>query len=98
MAKPSWCSATGTTYFAPASRNRSAHSSASNRSARNIGMKSLYPKRSCGPYVRTWCSNSAVPRTYMWRGYHSLPKAGTLYTPQWMKIPNLASRYHSGTT
>src|SRR5712692_5779532 len=33
----------------------------------------------------------------MLRGYHSLPKAGTAYTPQWMKMPNLASRYHSGT-
>src|SRR5262245_11776582 len=33
----------------------------------------------------------------MLRGYHSLPKAGTEYTPQWMKIPNFASRYHSGT-
>jgi len=33
----------------------------------------------------------------MFLGYHSLPKAGTEYTPQWMKMPNLASRYHSGT-
>src|SRR6266568_2807532 len=33
----------------------------------------------------------------MLRGYHSLPKAGTEYTPQWMKIPNFASWYHCGT-
>src|SRR5512134_909270 len=34
----------------------------------------------------------------MLRGYHSLPKAGTEYTPQWMKIPNLASWYQAGTS
>ena len=39
--KPSWCSATGTTYFAPAFSNSSAHLSGSNFSARNIGIKSL---------------------------------------------------------
>ena len=39
-----------------------------------------------------------VPCRYMLRGYHSLPKAGTAYTPQWMKMPNLPSTYHSGTS
>ncbi len=46
--------------------------------------------------MRTWCSYSGVPCIYMRRGYHSLPNAGTLYTPQWMKMPNFASRYHRG--
>ena len=32
----------------------------------------------------------------MLREYHSFAKAGTEYTPQWMKMPNLASRNHSG--
>lgn len=27
---------------------------------------------------------------------HSDPKLGTEYTPQWIKIPNLASSYHEG--
>lgn len=27
---------------------------------------------------------------------HSDPKLGTEYTPQWIKIPNLASSYHKG--
>ena len=27
---------------------------------------------------------------YMLRGYHSLSNAGTLYTPQWMKMQNFA--------
>ena len=34
---------------------------------------------------------------YMFRGYHSLPNAGTENTPQWMKMPNFASLYHSGS-
>src|SRR5512138_193439 len=33
----------------------------------------------------------------MFRGYHSLSNAGTAYTPQWMKMPNLASSNHAGT-
>ena len=41
IGKPSWCSATGTTYLAPERRNNSAQRAASNFSARNIGMKSL---------------------------------------------------------
>ena len=41
IGKPSWCSATGTTNFAPASLNRRAQSAAEKRSALNIGMKSL---------------------------------------------------------
>ena len=34
---------------------------------------------------------------YMLRGYHSLENAGTLYTPQWIKMPNYAFWYHPGT-
>ena len=30
-----------------------------------------------------WCWFSAEPALYMLRGYHSLPNAGTLKTPQW---------------
>ncbi len=41
MAKPSWCSATGTTYFAPASLKRLAHASGWNCRAVNRGMNSL---------------------------------------------------------
>ena len=39
--KPSWCSATGTTYRAPARSKSAAQASGSNRSALNSGMKSL---------------------------------------------------------
>ena len=49
MAKPSQCSATGTMYRAPACANRSTHAAGSKCSARNIGIKSLYPKVVCGP-------------------------------------------------
>ena len=41
IANPSWCSATGTTNCAPARRKSATHSSASNRSIVNCGMKSL---------------------------------------------------------
>jgi hypothetical protein len=41
---------------------------------------------------------SSIPGWYMFRGYHSLPNAGTEYAPQWMKIPNFASSYHGGTS
>ncbi len=41
IGNPSWCSATGTTYRAPAFSNRSTQASGSHFSARNIGMKSL---------------------------------------------------------
>ena len=34
----------------------------------------------------------------MLRGYHSLPKAGREYSPQWTKMPNLPSRYHAGAS
>ncbi len=34
---------------------------------------------------------------YMYLGYHSLPNAGTEYTPQWIKIPNLEVVNHDGT-
>lgn len=30
-----------------------------------------------------WWLFSAEPEMYMFRGYHSLPNAGTLKTPQW---------------
>ena len=33
---------------------------------------------------------------YMLRGYHSLSKAGTLYTPQWMKMPSFNLLNHFG--
>jgi len=49
MENPSACSATGPANFAPALRNNSAHSSGSNFSARNMGMKSLYPNFDGGP-------------------------------------------------
>ena len=41
MANPSWCSATGTTNWAPARRKRLAHSTGSNADPVNRGMKSL---------------------------------------------------------
>ncbi len=44
-----------------------------------------------------WCWYSSDPCVYICRGYHSLPNAGTAYTPQWMKMPNVASLYQSGT-
>ena len=77
IGKPSWCSATGTTYRAPEALKSEAHSPASNFSALNIGMKSLYPNSDCGPQVSTWWANSFVSLLYMLRGYHSLPNAGT---------------------
>ncbi len=30
-----------------------------------------------------WCWLALLPASYMLRGYHSLPKAGTLKAPQW---------------
>src|SRR5258708_34374609 len=82
IGKPSWCSATGTTNFAPALRKTSAQWLASNFWAVNLGMKSLYPALDCGPYVSRWCLNTLLPSIYMLRGYHSLSKPGTEYTPQ----------------
>jgi len=66
----SWCSATGQAKRAP---------EAAKSSAVNMGMKSLYPNSSGGPYAFTWCSCCGVPGRYMLYGYHFPfnPHAGT---------------------
>ncbi len=46
-------------------------------------MKLWYGHADGSPYTALWWLFSAEPAMYMLRGYHSLPKAGTLNTPQW---------------
>jgi hypothetical protein len=46
-------------------------------------MKLWYGHTDGSPYTLLWWLFSAEPLLYMLRGYHSLPKAGTLNAPQW---------------
>lgn len=45
-------------------------------------------------YSRSDCSARVLPLQFIQN--HSLPNAGTEYTPQWMNTPNLAWSYHAG--
>jgi len=45
-------------------------------------------------YNRSDCSACLLPLQFIQN--HSLPNAGTEYTPQWMNTPNLAWSYHAG--
>ena len=46
-------------------------------------MKFWYGHTDGSPYTALWWLFSFDPPMYMFRGYHSLPNAGTLNTPQW---------------
>src|SRR5512142_2416180 len=90
---PSWCSATGPANFAPASANSCAHAfgsqlpPAEGSFAANCTkwpdlsfaplMKLWYGHDDGSPYTLLWWLFSFDPETYMLRGYHSLPNAGT---------------------
>src|SRR6185369_5842411 len=97
--KPSWCSATGPANRAPASTKSWAHSLGSKFPPADFSfganlvklplrslaplMKLWYGHADGWPYMATWCVLQASPLMYIRRGYHSLPYAGTLNTPQW---------------
>ena len=66
MAKPSWCSKTGTTYLAPESLNNRVHACGSSRSALNIGIKSLIAELGQRPVSGDLMVVSSVPLMYMY--------------------------------
>src|SRR4051812_11735856 len=97
--KPSWCSATGPANLAPASTNSCAHSFGSKAPPADLSFGAnwtQFPARSAAPLMKLWYGHtdgspntllwwlfSTEPLLYMFRGYHSLLKAGTLKAPQW---------------